>query len=111
MKTKIDRVLILTNAVNAANLKALEFQNNEDGGSCNFDSVVIKLEGWTRADIQKLTTLKIIGDKLSGRYWKGYRWLNTTIYGQGNKRTKMAETACNHLKECEYNVSMYYEMD
>lgn len=83
--------------------------NDEDGGSCNFDTVVLKTKG---VPAKLLSGLDIKIDRITGeRFWKGYSFVWFETHGQGNLRTRMAEAACNKLKELGYDVTMYYQLD
>ena len=97
----------LINAVNAAAMLA----DTEDGGTCNFDMVTLKIK------IPKKLT-QYISVKLEkmlahdwGRLWKGYYLVDIPLSGQGNRRTRMAEAACESLKAAGYNAMMFYQCD
>ncbi|MCK9416960.1 hypothetical protein M0Q97_09910 [Candidatus Dojkabacteria bacterium] len=109
MKEKIEKIV---NALNKAKNAANEFADSEDGGSCNFDSCVIKLPRWTEDDIKEIEKQSgvSIGSQLSSRWYKGYRFINIGN-GQANRKTRMAEAAKKSLKADGYDVSMYYAMD
>lgn len=98
----------------AAALEANKPGAENDGGTCNFDSPTIDFTGWRQPDIDKLNEVfgsEIIGNKISGKYWKGHRWVNTTTYGQAANRTRMAEAANKVLKAHDIPASMYYQAD
>lgn len=93
--------------------KACElFGEAEDGGTCNLDSVLINVSGIHQKTIDDFnrTTLIIINHRLSG-IWKGYAYVGFSLYGQGNRRTKMMESIYQHLKNLGYPVASYYQMD
>lgn len=108
----LEKVNKLIEAIERANKAALSIENNEDGGTCNFDTPIIKLDRWTEEELHhvKKQTDVSIGDKLSG-YHKGYRFVFTEMEGQANRRTRMAEAAKKSLQNDGYDVSMYYQMD
>jgi hypothetical protein len=89
----------------------------EDGGTCNFDSPAFRIERARKADIA--AAAETAGIRVSEFHWFGgqkWFWLCTTVHGQGNLRTRMAEAACKVLKAAEgqikgLQVSMYYQMD
>ena len=113
IKSKSKKVNDLVIALNKAFEASLGFSELEDGGTCNFDQPVIRLEGWTKKEIFEASIFsggKLHG-KISGKYWKGYRYLCLSLQGQGNRRTKMAESACASLKCDGYDAAMYYQMD
>lgn len=107
-----DKVVKLSDALKRANIEALKFSNIDDGGSCNFDSPVIKLLRWKDSEIKHASLLASVdvGHQLSG-WWKGYRFVSSVMYGQGYRRTRMAEAAKKSLEADGYDVSMYYQMD
>lgn len=95
----------------AAQRSAFEAEkaNNEDGGTCNFDTVVLKTKG---VPAKLLSGLDIKIDRITGeRFWKGYSFVWFETHGQGNLRTRMAEAAYNTLKKMGYDVKMYYQCD
>lgn len=97
----------LINAVNAAAMLA----DTEDGGTCNLDMVTLKIK------IPKKLT-QYISVKLEkmlahdwGRLWKDYYLVDIPLSGQGNRRTRMAEAACQALKDAGYDARVYYQCD
>jgi hypothetical protein len=106
------KVQNLVNALKKSNEAALKLKDTEDGGSCNFDSPIIKLPRWKESEIKEASEESgvDIGDQLSG-WHKGYRFVGTVKYGQANCRTRMAEAAKKSLEADGYDVSMYYQMD
>lgn len=101
----------LKKALIRAKEAALKFASVEDGGTCNFDSPMIRLYRWKQAEIE---------EALAGA---GLRYFSTTIfgtkyyvvcggtYGQANRRTTMAEEMCRIIKEAGFEATMYYQMD
>lgn len=87
--------------------------NNEDGGTCNFDTVVLKTKGIPAKVLQEVTELTGIkfGKITGSRFWKCCHFIWFETHGQGNLRTRMAEAAYKTLKELGYEVNMYYQMD
>lgn len=93
----------ITNANNAASM----YDEVEDGGSCNFDSPIINIK-LTRKERESLKDfLMPVG--LKG--YKDWYFVMIVIWGQGNRRTAMAEAAAKYMKDAGYNASVYYEMD
>lgn len=97
----------LLNAVNAAAM----LDDTEDGGTCNLDSVALKII--IPAKLVAATWVKLEKMLVSdwGRLWKGYYMVYIPLSGQGNRRTRMAEAACNSLRSAGYNVTMFYQCD
>lgn len=111
MKTN-PKILKLEEALAKANEAAQDVAHVDDGGTCNFDSVVIRLPRWREKDIHQVLedTGFDIGDQLSG-WFSGYRFVWFPYEGQANRRTMMAEAAKKSLQEDGYDVCMYYQMD
>ena len=86
--------------------------NEEDGGACNFDTVVLKTKGIPTKVLNEVTELTGIEiQKVGTKFWRGYSFIHFEAWGQGNRRTRMVETAYNTLKELGYEVNMYYQLD
>lgn len=102
-------------AIIKANKAAIEASKPEDdGGTCNLDSVVIDFTGWRSTAIEQLAseTGIYIGTKLSSRMWKGCCFIHFAMDGMGNNRTRMVEAAYKSLKESGIEEArMYYQMD
>ena len=94
----------ICNAKNAAR----EYENIEDGGTCNFDSPIIHLE---KADKKQLAMMDFEVSPIGGRGWKDWYFVNIPLSGQGARRTKMAEAAAESLKADGYDAMVYYQMD
>lgn len=87
---------------------------SDDGGTCNFDSPTLWMPKGTRE-----TTMEKIGDAAGVWFSKWYidntgAWW--TIHGdftggQGNRRTRCAETFSDSLKADGIKCGMYYQMD
>lgn len=100
-------------------------EDDEDGGTCNFDSPALDFAvcGITKADAER--TIKAVG--LSCFDWKpfkNYRGSDGKVIksptflviggfqrGQGNRRTRMAEAFCDHMNNDGCETRMYYQMD
>ena len=101
-------------AIEVATGAALRFKDAEDGGTCNLDSPVIMLPDGIKArdtrDLKDAYGRPLI-EKVGGGIWKGWYFVNVPLYGQANRRTKMAEAASKSLEESGIRSSMYYQMD
>ena len=87
--------------------------NSDDGGTCNLDSVFLRLPRIRES--KALEAIKQAGLHCSGkRQWRfmgnGY-FLHPSVSGQGNRRTKGVEVMKNKLKELGWDVCVYYQMD
>lgn len=100
--------------LNVAETCACNAYQENDGGTCNFDKPLILLDKWKPEHISKVNEAfgrQIIGDKMDYGFYKHYRMVMTTMYGQAMCRTKMAEAAYQSLKADGHEVVMYYQMD
>lgn len=97
----------LINAVNAAAM----LDNTEDGGTCNLDMVTLKIKIPKKLTQYISVKLEKMLTRDWGRLWKGYYLVDIPLSGQGNRRTRMAEAACESLKAAGYNAMMFYQCD
>ena len=101
----------LKEALIRAKEAALRFADEDDGGTCNLDAPMLYLKGWKKAEIEEAVNgaeLRYFDTKIFGA--KFYIICGGT-FGQGNRRTAMAEEMCRVLKEAGFDASMYYQMD
>lgn len=97
----------LINAVNSAAM----MDDTEDGGTCNMDSVTLKISIPAKLAAQAWVKLDKMLARDYGRLWRGYYMVDIPLSGQGNRRTRMAEAACNALKSSGYDAMMFYQCD
>lgn len=97
----------LINAVNSAAMLG----DTEDGGTCNMDSVTLKISIPAKLAAQAWVKLEKMLASDYGRLWRGYYMVDIPLSGQGNRRTRMAEAACNALESAGYNAMMFYQCD
>lgn len=97
----------LLNAVNAAAM----FDETEDGGTCNFDSVILKIKIPAQFAPQIWVELDKMLVRDYGRMWRGCYMVDIPLSGQANRRTRMAEAACKELNNAGYNAFLYYQRD
>ena len=97
----------LLNAVNAAAM----FDETEDGGTCNFDSVILKIKIPAQFAPQIWVELDKMLVRDYGRMWRGCYMVDIPLSGQANRRTRMAEAACKELRNAGYNAFLYYQCD
>ena len=110
IKTKKELNELNNALINAVNSAAM-LDDTEDGGTCNLDMVTLKIK------IPK-KLIQYISVKLEkmlardwGRLWKGYYLVDIPLSGQGSRRTRMAEAACQALKDAGYDAQVYYQCD
>ena len=111
--TKIDRQTIV-HAFREAAAAALAADpgQEQDGGTCNFDSPAIRLPRVREKFLRECAAEAGISvnpfDWFGGKRWY---WVNVPMHGQGNRRTRMAEAACRKLKELGLPATMYCQAD
>ena len=114
MKEKVKHLIEAINRANEA-AKAARERNDNDDGTSNGDSIVIRLPRWSAEDLKAVTdaTGAHISDQLSSAWFKGYRFLRTTTEGQANLRSRMMDAALQSLKgeTPRLDVRGYYQAD
>lgn len=108
-------IIELKAAVETAQNEAMKLKDTDDGGTCNFDTPIIKLPD----GIKPRKNLEGYLDKYNrpmlekawGRMWKGWYFVNIELHGQGNRRTAMAEAAAKSLEASGLQAGVYYQMD
>ena len=96
--------------INAVNTAAV-LDDTEDGGTCNFDMVTLKIK-IPKKFIQYISVkLEKMYARDWGRLWRGYYLVDIPLSGQGNRRTRMAEAACGSLRADGYDAMMFYQCD
>ena len=107
VKTKA-QLVAFNEALQRANKAAQRYADTEDGGTCNFDTCVINLKIYKKfRDLTEYPLRKTYG----GRVWQGWWFVDITLCGQGNRRTRMAEAACGSLRADGYDAQVYYQCD
>ena len=83
--------------------------DNDDGGTCNFDTPVLVVKG-ARLDFLKKAA-ELAGVNIS-RWESGYYHIyGDFLWGQGFLRTRMAEAFAKSLKDSGWDTYVYYAMD
>lgn len=92
-----------------ANQAAQIYADTEDGGTCNFDSLAIKV----KTTEPQMKQLEFGSYKWGKRDSDGKTWwvISLDYSGQGNRRTRMAEEAARYMSSKGYNATVYYEID
>ena len=102
-------------ALERAKIQAEAARQDDDGGTCNFDSPTIDYRAMGMQKAKAIETIESVG--LSCFDWTGYYG---KVYGlvvcgmtagQGNCRTAMAEAFHKSLVSDGINSGMYYQMD
>lgn len=105
-KKEIDK---LEMAILKAEKEAQKYADTEDGGSCNFDTPMIKVKATEKQLAQMDWQVFKVGKRQSDR--ETWYQVLINLSGQGNRRTRMAEAAAKSLQEQGYESSVYYEID
>jgi hypothetical protein len=106
MKHDVERI---SRAIQEATKHAQQFADVDDGGSANFDSCVIYVNG-----MREKTAEEIGGATLrKSSRWQSRRLELHGTLGQGGRRTKMAEAQYEYLKKNypDLNAGMFYMVD
>ena len=90
-----------------------KYINYEDGGSCNLDSPLVKLERVNPDKLRKLNEdFEVNVHSVRGSsWWKGFFYLGIPLSGQGFRRTKMAEVIRDVLERNGFQAAVYYCME
>ena len=97
----------LTAAVAAARIAA----SGPDGGTCNFDSLMLSLPRWKAAKIESAAKAAGI-DTYDVTYCGRKVWLfSTPCPAQADANTRQAKAMYKAMKEAGYNASVWYQMD
>lgn len=96
-------------AICRAEKYAQKYADTEDGGTCNFDSPMVRIKATER----QLASMNWRVWKWSKRHADGTTWfvISMNLSGQGNRRSRMAEAAAESLKADGYETSIYSSMD
>lgn len=94
-------------ALSKAEQAAQKYNDTEDGGSCNFDTPIVRLN----ATRKQLASLDWVVEEIGNHLHKGWYFVGIKLSGQGNRRTRMAEAAAKSLKESGYEASVFYMVD
>ena len=99
----------LTRVLRRAAVASMAHVDDEDGGTCNFDSPVLDYASSGIAKEAAKKAVKAAG--LSCYDWENMLVITGCFSGQGNRRTKMAEAFSASLKNSGLAATMYYQMD
>lgn len=98
----------LEKAVSKAIDEAMKMANTGDGGTCNFDECLLDVKIPKRLANKSWLKLR----KREYGFYKGaYEIMDLPVYGQGDRRTRMAEAACKSLCAQGYSAFVHYQMD
>ena len=101
----------LVEALQAAAKAAEDAAQCEDGGTCNFDTAVLRLPGVRETKVQEAAQragVRLEKIEFLGR--PGY-FVFVGFAGQANRRTRQAEATAKALKSHGFRVAMWYHAD
>ena len=105
-------ISVLAEKLNNADEVAQNFADVEDGGACNFDSLLINLKGKRKAFVETLKSIAGLDlRKCSQPCYSGYYFVGLNLKGQADRRTKMVEEAYNFLLGQNVDCQVYYQID
>ena len=104
---KLEQILALRVALIIASGRADKLRHVDDGGTCNLDRPLIHLDGWSVSEIEE--AFKLTG--LEPCITNNVVHILGGTEGQGYRRTAMAETIAETLREFGYCAGMSYRMD
>ena len=88
-----------------------QYEKYDDGGSCNLDSPLVKLERPNMNALRKLNEDFEVRVHPAGGWWKGYYYVGIPLSGQGYRRTKQAECVRDVLEKHGFDAAVWYCMD
>lgn len=99
----------LKRALATASDAAQKYADTEDGGTCNFDALAIKV----KATEKQMKQLEWFTFKWGKRESDGKTWyvIELNYCGQGNRRARMADEACKSMEAQGYTAMTYEQMD
>lgn len=110
------KISALASALIAANQAGHAAAAGKDDmlGSCNLDSVKIKIRGFNQADqdaVMAACGIRIDSYASSSWPFKGYRHIGFSFPGQAHMREVAVQAAYKSLQEAGYDVAHYQAMD
>ena len=105
------KYLHLVDALRKAAAEAEQFGNTEDGGTCNFDSLELTLQGYREAETMKAAEQAGLRAFTTKIFKQKVYVVSVPISRQGNARTRQAEAMAKTMQVLGYSASVYYQMD
>ena len=109
--SKIDKYAQLASDLTAAVAAARAAAPGPDGGTCNFDSLMLSLPRWDAAKIEEAA--KTAGIRaFDSTFCRRKVWVFTVpCGGQAEKYTRQAEAMCKTMKAAGYDAHVWYRLD
>lgn len=108
MKFSLENLKLISDAIIECEAMLENLPPIDDGGSSNFDNVMINLEGWRK---NQLNQIPRFGHKKSNSSYKGWCTILFPSKSQGFNRTHRAKTAKQFLVEKGIEAEVYYSID
>lgn len=90
---------------------AKEFDQGEDGGTCNFDSPSLYLPRWIEKKVKQAAKEAGTSAWKWDLYGKAHYVIHPPTHGQANRRSRVSEAMCKILEDMGYDVFEYSAMD
>ena len=101
----------LTESLLRAKEHANKYADDEDDGTCNFDTPQLFLEGWNPEEAKQAFEKADLGYDFQSVKKNLLVHIYSCLSGQGSRRTKMAEAMRDSLISDGYKAYVYYQMD
>lgn len=106
-----ERYKKLAESLKAAVEAAKAVAGGEDGGTCNFDSMMLAAPKWNQKFIEaaaKEAGIRVFDTRI---FRCKYYVFPVPFGGQGNARTRQAEAMAQAMKAAGYDASVFYQID
>lgn len=106
-----ERYKQLTEDLKSAIKAAKAVAGGEDGGTCNFDSMMLAAPKWNQKFIEaaaKEAGIRVFDTRI---FRCKYYVFSVPFGGQGNARTRQAEAMAQAMRSAGYDASVYYQID
>jgi len=105
------KYLQLVDALHKAAEDARPLGNTEDGGTCNYDSLELTLQGYREAETRKAAEQAGLRAFTTKIFRQKVYVVSVPVSRQGNARTRQAESMAKTMQALGYSASVYYQMD
>jgi hypothetical protein len=85
--------------------------SEQDGGTCNFDSVILFLPRWDVMRVMNAASAAGVNCRPATVWGKKAFMIAAPLVGQANRRTVFVESMRESLKRDGYDTGMWYQMD
>lgn len=106
-----ERYKRLAETLKVAVMAAKAVAGGEDGGTCNFDSMMLAAPKWNQKFIEAAAQKAGIRVFATRIFRCKFYVFSVPFAGQGNARTRQAEAMAQAMEAAGYDASVYYQMD